>query len=407
MRRRVTAAVQSKRLPRPNTLPCSRCGNVWSSAGPRHEYHHHKGYAPENCLDVVVVCQTCHTALERLGHSFPRGDARDAQIVPRVPVLPTPLVPPEDKVLRVMQQFFARQSPYTIEGYKQDLMRFAEFLGADIGTGPEKQEETRSALARKLFAMKAVDANYTVMQFISHMQQQDMAPATINRRLAALRSLVRLGNILGAVNWTIGVRGVKSKSMRDMRGPTVEQVKQMMQAAQEQKDPARAARDAAMLALFFTMGLRGVEVRELRVEDVDWDLGRVFVRGKGQTEREPLTLPEYVHDALDGWLQLRGSLPGPLFVSLSPRKSTAKGLSRSSVWKIVSSLGEAVGIKAWPHGLRHAAVTESLEMLNGDVRAVQKLSRHKNIQTVMKYDDQRRDVGGDIASQLADRLEGK
>ena len=47
-----------------------------------------------------------------------------------------------------------------------------------------------------------------------------------------------------------------------------------------------------------------------------------------------------------------------------------------------------------PHGLRHAAITEALELTNGNVRAVVKFSRHRSISVVMKYDDARDDIGG-------------
>ena len=44
-------------------------------------------------------------------------------------------------------------------------------------------------------------------------------------------------------------------------------------------------------------------------------------------------------------------------------------------------------------------------MLNGDVRAVRKFSRHEKVQTVMDYDDARQNVAGSIATRLAQKLE--
>lgn len=57
-RARVNHLVQQGRLPRPETQPCISCGHLGSDR--RHEYHHHKGYAAEHHLDVVVMCATCH-----------------------------------------------------------------------------------------------------------------------------------------------------------------------------------------------------------------------------------------------------------------------------------------------------------------------------------------------------------
>lgn len=312
---------------------------------------------------------------------------------------------PEDKVLRVVKQFFSRRSPYTVEGYRQDMIRFAEYLQlVERGATKETREQALNDVARHLFSLSAVDANYTVMQYVAYMEEQSVAPATINRRLAALRSFVKLGQVLGAISWSLGVRGVKAQKMRDVAGPTVEQVRAMMAAARAQTPAPRACRDTAILALFFTLGLRGVEVRELMLEHLDLAQRRVLVRGKGRAERAPQTFPPYVTEALQAWLRHRGVGPGPLFFSLSSHKSTGVGLTRKSVWTIIKTLGDKVGIRAWPHGLRHTAITETLEMLGGDVRKTRQFSRHERVQTVMDYDDARRDVAGDISGRLAQRL---
>jgi len=65
-------------------------------------------------------------------------------------------------------------------------------------------------------------------------------------------------------------------------------------------------------------------------------------------------------------------------------------------------IGEWAGIKGRvrPHGLRHAAITAALD--RRDVRDVAKFSRHKRLETLVLYDDRRKDVGGDIARELAD-----
>jgi integrase/recombinase XerC len=54
-----------------------------------------------------------------------------------------------------------------------------------------------------------------------------------------------------------------------------------------------------------------------------------------------------------------------------------------------------------PHGLRHAAITEALRLTRGDVRAVQRFSRHRDLWTLTLYDDNRADLAGEIARQLA------
>ena len=50
-----------------------------------------------------------------------------------------------------------------------------------------------------------------------------------------------------------------------------------------------------------------------------------------------------------------------------------------------------------PHGLRHAAITEALNLTKGDVRRVQRFSRHKDVRVLNRYDDNREDLGGEVA----------
>lgn len=61
-RRRVNYLVERGRIPRPDALPCTDCGQRWKRGLPRHEYDHHKGYAAKHHLDVQAVCRPCHDA---------------------------------------------------------------------------------------------------------------------------------------------------------------------------------------------------------------------------------------------------------------------------------------------------------------------------------------------------------
>jgi integrase/recombinase XerC len=53
-----------------------------------------------------------------------------------------------------------------------------------------------------------------------------------------------------------------------------------------------------------------------------------------------------------------------------------------------------------PHGLRHSGITRALELTNGNLREVQKFSRHKNANTIGIYDDNRVDLAGKVTKLL-------
>jgi integrase/recombinase XerC len=68
---------------------------------------------------------------------------------------------------------------------------------------------------------------------------------------------------------------------------------------------------------------------------------------------------------------------------------------------MVRKLGEAADVAVRPHGLRHGGITEALDATNGNVRAVQRFSRHRDVRVLTVYDDNRLDLGGDVARLVA------
>jgi integrase/recombinase XerC len=184
-------------------------------------------------------------------------------------------------------------------------------------------------------------------------------------------------------------------------------VRQLLQAAAAQPDPRKSRRDVALLRLLHDVALRRGEVCRLDLADVDLDRGRLAVTGKGDVERTIIALPAPTQRAIGGWLEARGRDPGPLFLGLDGTGRVRGGvrLSGPGLWSIVRTLGRRAGLVAWPHGLRHTAITRALEATNGDLRKVQRFSRHRDVRAVMHYDDNRTDLGGTIAAIVAPPLD--
>src|SRR5262249_35191138 len=158
-------------------------------------------------------------------------------------------------------------------------------------------------------------ANETVLHFRTALQARGLAPATINRRLAALRSLVKLARTLGLVSWVLEVEGVRAESYRDTRGPGHAGFRKLLLTLAGRRD-TKAVRDRALLRLLYDLGLRRAEVVGLNVADVDLDGGTVAVLGKGRSQKVLLTLPAATRDALAAWLAVYGLTSGPLFTPL-------------------------------------------------------------------------------------------
>lgn len=77
-RKRVNVLVRTGRIPRPNALPCTDCGHVWSPGERRHEYDHYLGYGAAHHLDVQPVCTTCHAQRDAVKTHCHAGHAFDA-----------------------------------------------------------------------------------------------------------------------------------------------------------------------------------------------------------------------------------------------------------------------------------------------------------------------------------------
>lgn len=290
---------------------------------------------------------------------------------------------------RLVATFLAGRNAQTLRAYSADLDDFRAFIDA-----PEV-----NAAASTLLGQGHGEANALALAYKARMVERGLAAATVNRRLAALRSLVKLARVLGVVPWALEVANVKVQPYRDTRGPGRAGFLALLNQLASRTD-AKAVRDRAVIRLLYERALRCCEVTRLDVGDVDVEGGALAVLGKGRNARERLTLAPPTMAAVKAWLEVRGDEPGPLFVSVD-RAHRGHRLSGTAVYDLVRELGEAAGVRARPHGLRHAAITTALDR-GTDVRAVQRFSRHRDLRTLLVYDDNRADLGGQVACALAE-----
>jgi integrase/recombinase XerC len=237
----------------------------------------------------------------------------------------------------------------------------------------------------------------TALHYRNHLHERGMAAATINRRLAALRSMVALAQTIGMATFELKIPGVKAQSYRDTRGPGDDGFHRMLDTLTGRGDQ-KAIRDHAILRLLHDLALRRGEVVSLDLAHVRGAF--VDVLGKGRGTRQPLEMPKVTLDAVAQWVAMRGGEAGPLFTNLDRARKGGR-LTGTSVYRIVKGIGEDAGLDVWPHGLRHLAITTALEVKSGNVRAVRDFSRHADVRTVMLYDDNRTSQQGEIAALVA------
>src|ERR1043165_3462567 len=100
----------------------------------------------------------------------------------------------------VVETFLAGRNERTLRAYRHDLEDFARFTG----------ELSIASAARQLFELPAFEANVVAMNYRADLLRRGLQPASINRRLAALRSLVKLGAALGAITWELSLKNERT-----------------------------------------------------------------------------------------------------------------------------------------------------------------------------------------------------
>lgn len=310
--------------------------------------------------------------------------------------VPPRLIGPED----VLAAFLAGRNAHTHRAYDADLRDFARFVGID---------EPRLAVA-SLVSSDRGDAHAIALAWRVHLEARGLAPATIARKLAALRAVVKLAGQLGQVDWELTLASPRAEGYRDTRGPGddgYKRVRELAKVEAETGDPKRV-RDYALVRLLHDLGLRRGEAVGVDLADVEFDgstPSRVWIKGKKRVHKEALSLPPATSRALGDWIAARGSFEGPVFVRLDRAAGGAPSrLTGRAVALIVNQFGERAGLprRLAPHGLRHQAITSALDKTGGDVRKVQRFSRHADLKTLVVYDDKRRDGAGDVSRLLAD-----
>ncbi|HEX8708854.1 MAG TPA: tyrosine-type recombinase/integrase [Pyrinomonadaceae bacterium] len=175
---------------------------------------------------------------------------------------------------------------------------------------------------------------------------------------------------------------------------------------------ADGARDYALLLVMLRLSLRVVEVTRLRRSSVKWN-GQWIVKCKVKGGREEVwPVPADVKQAIDAYLELdsgrRATVKsdGPEAFLFQPQTNYRtlvfdKGLSRRHVERIVARWADYANIgKVTPHDLRRTVVTRLLED-GHSYRDVQRVTKHRDPKTVMRYDKQRENLMNNPINSLS------
>lgn len=299
-------------------------------------------------------------------------------------------VPPSTDWERVITDWLAtKRSPHTRRVYYRDI---ENFLSSRDGM-----------TAAQFLTLDRAAAYELVTRYKGEMIRSGLTPATINRRLAAIKSLVSHAYRCGHCEFMLeAVQSEKLSAYRDTTGIDPETFRRVLGAID--RATLKGARDYALLVLLWSNALRRSEVATANIGDFDPDGGTLRIYGKGKgNQAETVALGKGTVRAIADWLAARG-VSDPelaLFCSVNPGYRSGR-LSTQAIYNVVRERCQNAGITKVmsPHRVRHSSITAALDATNGDVRKVQKLSRHANLNTLMIYDDNRLNHQGEVTDLL-------
>jgi len=228
------------------------------------------------------------------------------------------------------------------------------------------------------------------------------AAATANRMISALRGVLKAAFLLGLMGAEEYQRAIMVKSVTGSTIPagrelSAGEIAGLMQACENDTGPA-GARDAAIIALMYTCGLRREEVVRLELSSYDQETGKLKILGKRNKERTAY-LVNGAARAMGDWLAIRGELPGALFLPINKggrlictqriRKSDElepAQLTTQAIYNMLAKRAIEAGVKDFsPHDMRRTFVSDLLDA-GADIATVAKMAGHANVQTTARYD---------------------
>ncbi len=230
-------------------------------------------------------------------------------------------------------------------------------------------------------------------------------PATVNKTLAALRGVLRSAWQSGQMSAedfqkAASVKGVKGETLPAGRELTQGEITALMSDCEHDTTNA-GARDAAIIGLMYSCGLRREEVVTLDLSDYDNESGRLVVRGKGNKERIAW-LTGGAARAVSDWLTVRGDDPGALFVAVnkSGRITSYKHMTPKTIYSMLAKRASEAGVKSFsPHDMRRTFVSDLLDA-GADITTVSKMAGHANVTTTARYDRRPEEAKRKAASLL-------
>lgn len=296
-------------------------------------------------------------------------------------------------------------SPKTVEAYAFDLLSFARWL---VGEGVTVEAVSTDVLVRYLSACRTVPVRGRPggnVYSIRDGRNAGYAPATINRRLAAISGLYAYREMLDpdarspvprGREARRTTRGERSGMLGHLARPRsrsrlrVREPRRLPRGLDRNEIRAlfaslRSDRDRAIAGLMLFSGLRSAEVLGLQVRDVDIGRGWVRVMGKGNKERRVPLDPDVAGLIQAYLLAERPETTSTALFVVAKGAHRGQPLTRAGLRTIFRYHRDKAGVSAGhPHALRHSFGT-ALAEAGVDLSVMQALMGHDHVDSAAAY----------------------
>ena len=230
-----------------------------------------------------------------------------------------------------------------------------------------------------------------VLRYRFFLEQRNLAPSTINVRLAAVRRLAYEASDPGLLSPELAarvrrVKGAKRLGVRIGNWLTIQQAKSLVQ--ERPLEGLRAKRDRAILAILIGCGLRRAELVALKAQDFQireehWIIADLI--GKAKHIRT-VPVPVWVKRTVDAWTAAAEISAGTIFRRVSRTgKLWGDGITPKAIWHVVKAAAKRTGINNLaPHDLRRSCA-RFCHLSGGELEQIQFLLGHASVQTTERY----------------------
>ncbi|XKF65771.1 tyrosine recombinase XerC [Virgibacillus necropolis] len=260
-------------------------------------------------------------------------------------------------------------SPYTVKYYLNDLETFGQFLNGEA-----------------IEDLSDVD-HRTVRVLLTSLYDRKLSRRTVSRLISSMRSFYRFLEREGKVTNNPFLQVTLPKATKPIPGFMYKEELEKLFEVNDMSDPL-GQRNQALLETLYATGIRVSECQGLLLQDIDFTIGTMLIRGKGRKERyvlfgrfSEIALETYLNDGRKTLLEKSNAATNAVFLNAKGNPLTVRGM-RLILTKMVEKA--SLTIHVHPHKLRHTFATHMLNE-GADLRTVQELLGHESLSSTQIY----------------------